>query len=476
MEIARALPHRTVQSVYRHGLRQLHPFKRGGWTDEECTELHNLVQIHGKKWAIIQNKLNRSADSCRDKYREMPKEYIKGRWRLNETARLIKISREQLKLSPLKMTGAEQANIGAMKAAPDPEDAEYHQCGGERNDQTAESARRKNESTNGQGVSAPTADELNSQRRYLLAEVIRINAHCEHIQIILPWSVISKRMVNRSRLSCFKKWQKMTGGGDDVSTIADDDVIGFVTAPAPSVEKIAVDVQAASGPSQSKSSKKKSNARSKILPKAADSDSSQRTNDPNISSTTVTGTSTENEIAEGGTEREKVLECAASKKSGVSSTTAIQTSSARPKKRDTAIDAPAASFSDEEAPPKKPKVTKLRADSTKVVSIAALPPTKATFIDQKEFSGSTRPSASIVDSLSADEDTLKLLDELSHTDALRHTDIDWAGLSHTRAFARWSEVLDMIELENDADPILDANSLSEQALILLNRCKKQDEE
>ena len=29
MEIAKALPHRSVQSVYRHGIRQLHPFKRG---------------------------------------------------------------------------------------------------------------------------------------------------------------------------------------------------------------------------------------------------------------------------------------------------------------------------------------------------------------------------------------------------------------------------------------------------------------
>ena len=31
----------------------------------------------------------------------------------------------------------------------------------------------------------------------------------ENIQI--PWSNISKRMGKRSRLSCFKKWQKMTG-------------------------------------------------------------------------------------------------------------------------------------------------------------------------------------------------------------------------------------------------------------------------
>ena len=29
--------------------------------------------------------------------------------------------------------------------------------------------------------------------------------------INIPWSAISKRMGKRSRLSCFKKWQKMTG-------------------------------------------------------------------------------------------------------------------------------------------------------------------------------------------------------------------------------------------------------------------------
>lgn len=29
--------------------------------------------------------------------------------------------------------------------------------------------------------------------------------------IVIPWSHISKRMGKRSRLSCFKKWQKMTG-------------------------------------------------------------------------------------------------------------------------------------------------------------------------------------------------------------------------------------------------------------------------
>lgn len=67
MEIARHLPDRSVQSVYRHGIRRCHPFKRGAWSEEECRSLMELVNSMGKKWAVIQTKLNRSADSCRDK-------------------------------------------------------------------------------------------------------------------------------------------------------------------------------------------------------------------------------------------------------------------------------------------------------------------------------------------------------------------------------------------------------------------------
>jgi hypothetical protein len=78
MEIAKSVPHRTVQSVYRHGLRQLHPFKRGPWTEEEVATLNELIARMGKKWSAIQTKLNRSADSCRDKWREINSDYTKG--------------------------------------------------------------------------------------------------------------------------------------------------------------------------------------------------------------------------------------------------------------------------------------------------------------------------------------------------------------------------------------------------------------
>ena len=145
MEIAKRLPHRSVQSVYRHGLRQLHPFKRGAWTEEECEILVDLVQRMGKKWASIQQKLNRSADACRDKYREMSDDYVKGRWKENETEMLKRLIREHLNADPT-------------------------------------------------------------------ADIKELGKHVEAEGIKIPWSVISKRMLKRSRLSCFKKWQKMNTG------------------------------------------------------------------------------------------------------------------------------------------------------------------------------------------------------------------------------------------------------------------------
>lgn len=144
MEISKDLPHRSVQSVYRHGLRIMHPFKRGAWTDEECQQLVDLVARLGKKWATIQNRLNRSADACRDKYREIDDNYVKGRWKDAETEHLKKLIRDHLRVDPK----ASMEDIGKMVEA--------------------------------EGLS-------------------------------LPWAVISKKMGNRSRLSCFKKFQKMTG-------------------------------------------------------------------------------------------------------------------------------------------------------------------------------------------------------------------------------------------------------------------------
>jgi Myb-like DNA-binding domain len=144
MEIAKQLPHRSVQSVYRHGLRILHPFKRGAWTEAEIEKLFDSVTKHGKKWVKVQEDLNRYADACRDKYREFSEDFVKGRWKEHEAEQLKGLIREHLKTDP----NATMADIAKMVKA--------------------------------EGLS-------------------------------LPWGIFSQKMVNRSRLSCFKKWQKMSG-------------------------------------------------------------------------------------------------------------------------------------------------------------------------------------------------------------------------------------------------------------------------
>jgi len=57
--------------VYRHGLRKLHSFKRGKWSEKEERRLMELVAQSGPKWVKFQEELNRSADACRDKHREL---------------------------------------------------------------------------------------------------------------------------------------------------------------------------------------------------------------------------------------------------------------------------------------------------------------------------------------------------------------------------------------------------------------------
>jgi len=144
MEIAQQLPHRTVQSIYRHGLRLMHPFKRGAWSEEETNELLLLVIKHGKKWSEIQSKLNRSADSCRDKHREFHTNYTKGKWGVEESRALEMYVRIELKVAP---------------------DLPLEELGKLANQDSAN----------------------------------------------VPWSAISQKMKNRSRLSCFKRFQLVTG-------------------------------------------------------------------------------------------------------------------------------------------------------------------------------------------------------------------------------------------------------------------------
>ncbi|CAM9215166.1 unnamed protein product, partial [Hapterophycus canaliculatus] len=78
--IALCLPNRPPISVYRHGIRQLHGLKMGPWTSEEVVQLQHLVKTRGKQWKAIEKEINRSADACRDKYREIIPFQQQGAW------------------------------------------------------------------------------------------------------------------------------------------------------------------------------------------------------------------------------------------------------------------------------------------------------------------------------------------------------------------------------------------------------------
>jgi Myb-like DNA-binding domain len=95
-KISTHFPNRTIQSIYRHSLRMLHPFKRGAWTEEEALRLVQLVASKGKKWTIIQDLLNRHSDACRDKYREVEGDYHRGEWDESETRELETLVRASL--------------------------------------------------------------------------------------------------------------------------------------------------------------------------------------------------------------------------------------------------------------------------------------------------------------------------------------------------------------------------------------------
>ncbi len=68
---------------------------------------------------------------------------------------------------------------------------------------------------------------------------------------------------------------------------------------------------------------------------------------------------------------------------------------------------------------------------------------------------------------------IQLLRQIAATEACRPTDIDWAtGLTHPRAFARFQELLDEVERENDSDEILDLPLASQaDALIRRSECR-----
>mmetsp|Transcript_52452 Transcript_52452/g.77625 ORF Transcript_52452/g.77625 Transcript_52452/m.77625 type:complete len:471 (+) Transcript_52452:36-1448(+) len=378
VEIARALPHRTVQSVYRHGLRQLHPFQRGPWNDEECSRLHELVETLGKKWSRIQFIINRSADSCIDKYREMSSMYVKGRWKKEEIELMLRLLSELLKLPPLSRSDAQNVMAGAAVAS--------------------------------------TRSKLPLE---IAAQVKHINDKCEAEGIPIPWSAVSKRMVNRSRLSCFRKWENMSGkgGGDEDDEDDEDD---------------------------------------------GDEDDGDE---------------------DGGDEDVRPLPLARPGSSAVSLFQVLQQQNVV---KYPALDAPpkvVRSRRGNKRDRKKPDAIEGNTGSQSISSQPQIWVQKEDEASSDFASGPFRDTtfkksrpvkkSKVLTELPSPKITngrdVQLLQQLASTQAARPTDVDWAGLSHPRAFARWSEILDDGERMDDTDMVLDM-PLAAQAGMLLERC------
>ncbi|CAM9271142.1 unnamed protein product [Ectocarpus sp. 8 AP-2014] len=115
LSIANCLPDRSVQSIYRHGIRQLHGMKMGPWTDEEVAQLKLLVSTHGKKWSEIGKKVGRSADACRDKSRELISTPQEGPWTEQEEKLLNKLMMDRMEcgedMSEVMLTGDEEVDV-----------------------------------------------------------------------------------------------------------------------------------------------------------------------------------------------------------------------------------------------------------------------------------------------------------------------------------------------------------------------------
>ncbi|CAM9638101.1 unnamed protein product, partial [Phaeothamnion confervicola] len=91
VRIAEAIPDRTVQSIYRHAIRQMHTMKKGHWTPEETQQLVRLVHEKGPKWRLIEKEVGRFADACRDKYREVAGAEFQqvGQWSPEDDKKLV---------------------------------------------------------------------------------------------------------------------------------------------------------------------------------------------------------------------------------------------------------------------------------------------------------------------------------------------------------------------------------------------------
>jgi len=365
VEISKALPHRSVQSIYRKAMRHLGPHRRGEWSKDEITLLQNLVQHHGKKWATIASVLKRSSESCRDKYREFPPRscYIKGWWLPEDVERLLLVVRDVLRVPPsFPLPSSPPTNAQDL----------LHSKNKNRNDtgDTSSNVEIKQEEeqqfTQENGPYKVTPEK----RHYFLSFAKAIDQYCRQKEKkrCISWDIVSKRMENRSRLACLSKWQRI--------------LVGTMTDPDDEEEEGAADDVLAE---QDKSKKGKKKRKVKATSKE-------------INTSAATSKQSKKRRKNNSTKQEEQ--------------TSAETEATEPLEMDRCL------------------------------------------------------------KLNNPED-IQLLRQIAATEACRPTDIDWAtGLTHPRAFARFQELLDEVERENDSDEILDLPLASQaDAIIRRSECR-----
>lgn len=106
-EIARELPHRSLQACHNLIRRKFNPYNyKGAWTEDEEEELIDCVNKYGKEWKSIAGMLGRTPTNIRDKWRELGAEnYLERRkdeWSIEETVELLKLIEVSSGISFLK--------------------------------------------------------------------------------------------------------------------------------------------------------------------------------------------------------------------------------------------------------------------------------------------------------------------------------------------------------------------------------------
>lgn len=85
--VSKSLPNRTIKSVAAAGLRMFHPnAKKGRWKDEEDSKLLRLAKELGNRWSEISTHMGRTAEACRDRWKEirLENQKRKGPWSESE--------------------------------------------------------------------------------------------------------------------------------------------------------------------------------------------------------------------------------------------------------------------------------------------------------------------------------------------------------------------------------------------------------